>query len=96
MTVAVKPDRLGCPPPAPGAIAQAAGAALTGANRPPNGQDITLHLLRTAVSNAYPNVEVISATVSRQPAGTIAAVPFAIDFLQIADIDITQITAALA
>lgn len=96
LVVRTTPDRLGCPPPSSGAIAVAAGAALTGDFRPPNGQDITLHLLRTAVSSVYPNVEVISATASALPSGDLTPLPYPIGFYQIADIDLAQITVLVA
>lgn len=92
----VMPDRLGCPPPSAGAIALAIGTALTGTGRPPNGQDITLHLLRAAIAAVYPNVEVVSATASALPSGNLVALPYPIDFFQIAAIDPNQITVSIA
>ena len=92
LTVVSRPDRLGCPAPSAGTIALAAANGLTGANRPANGQDITLHLIRTAVSTAYPTVEVVSATATLLPNGTPVVLPYAIPFFSIADIDPTRIT----
>lgn len=96
LTVSVTPDRLGCPPPSAAAIAITAANALTGQNRPANGQDITLHMLRTAVSSAYPNVEVTAATTTLLPDGPLEPTPRAIDFLEIAEIDPSRITVAIA
>lgn len=87
LTVVSRPDRLGCPAASNGAIALTVAAALTGATRPANGQDITLHLVRTAVSSVYPNVEVVSATANVLPNGPLRPLPVAIPFLSIAEID---------
>jgi hypothetical protein len=87
LTVISQPDRLGCPAASNGAIALTVAAALTGANRPANGQDITLHLVRTAVSSVYPNVEVVSATANVLPDGPLKPLPVPIRFFSIASID---------
>lgn len=94
LTVVTQPDRLGCPAASNGAIALAAAAALTGANRPANGQDITLHLIRTAVSSAYPNVEVVTATANVLPNGPLMLLPLPVRFFSIAEIDPARITVA--
>lgn len=96
LTVVSRPDRLGCPAASNEAIALAAATALTGATRPVNGQDITLHLVRTAVSAVYPNVEVVSATAYVLPNGTLKPLPVAIPFLSIAEIDPTRVTVTSA
>lgn len=96
MTVATQPDRLGCPPPSMAAIALAAATGLTGRNRPVNGRDIDLHLIRTIVSSVYPNVQVVTASVSVQPSGSLVALPYPIGFTQIAAFDPTLILAAAA
>lgn len=96
LTVVSRPDRLGCPAASNGAIALTLAAALTGSTRPANGQDITLHLVRTAVSSVYPNVEVVSATANVLPDGPLKPLPFAIPFLSIAAIDPSRVTVTSA
>lgn len=91
VTVKKSNDANSCPPPSNAAIAQALHAGLTGTNRPANGQDITLHMVRTVISCAYPNVEVTAATgalVGNPP----AALPISIAFTEISSIDLNQIT----
>ena len=63
----------------------------TGANRPANGQDITLHMIRTIISCVYPNVEV-TAGQGALVANALAALPLAIAFNQIATIVLDNIT----
>lgn len=90
LTVIKSADPSGCPPPSNAAIAQALHAKLTSDGRPANGQDITLHLIRTIVSSAFPNVEVTAATggVVGSPA---ASLPVAIAFNQIATFNLNDI-----
>lgn len=93
VTVSKANDAAGCPPPSNAAIAQTLFAGLTGSNRPVNGQDITLHLIRTITSCVYPNVEVTAATGNRVGSGA-AAVPIAIDFDEMATITLANISIA--
>lgn len=95
LTVSVRPDRLGCPPPSASAIALAASNGLTGDGRPVNGRDIDLHLIRTAVSCTYPHVEVSSATYTRLPDGPVQALPCPVQFLEIAEIVPASVTVAI-
>jgi hypothetical protein len=94
VTVSKSNDAAGCPPPSNAAIAQTLYAGLTGDNRPANGQDITLHMLRTISSCVYPNVEVTAATGNRV-GNVAAALPIAIDFDEMAAIalNVVAITA---
>lgn len=91
----VAPDRLGCPPPSAAAIGLAASNALTGSTRPVNGRDIDLHLIRTAVSCAYPNVEIVSGTYTLLPDGPVTPLPAVVPFLSIAEIVPASVTVAL-
>lgn len=88
-------DAAGCPPPANAAIAQTLYAGLSEANRPANGQDITLHLIRTIISCAYPNVEVTAATGARvgSPAD---ALPILFNFDEMAAIRLANINITAA
>lgn len=80
----------GCPPPSNAAIAQTLFAGMTGSNRPDNGEDITLHMIRTIVSCVFPNVEVTSVTGGKL--GVSSTFPIAIDFDEIASIALDDIT----
>lgn len=91
VTVTKSNDANSCPPPSNAAIAQVLHAGLAGANRPANGQDITLHMVRTIISCVYPNVEVTAAT-GAIVGSTLAALPIAIAFTEISTIDLDQIT----
>ncbi|MBX4889762.1 hypothetical protein [Rhizobium bangladeshense] len=90
VTVSKTNDSAGCPPPSNAAIAQTLLAGLTGATRPANGQDITLHMIRTIISCVYPNVEVTAATGNRVGSGA-AAMPIVIGFDEIATITLDKI-----
>lgn len=90
VTVSKANDAAGCPPPSNAAIAQTLLAGLTGTNRPANGQDITLHLVRTVISCAYPNVEVTDASGNRVGSGA-AALPIAIGFDEMGTITLANI-----
>lgn len=90
LTVSKTNDAAGCPPPSNAAIAQTLFAGMTGENRPVNGQDITLHLIRTIISCVYPNVEVTVATGNRVGSGA-AALPIVIDFDEMASITLANI-----
>jgi len=85
----------GCPPPSNAAIAQALLAGLVGDQRPANGKDITLHLLRTVVSCVFSNVEVISAQ-GALVGGVLAPLPFVVDFDQITTFTLNNITVVVA
>jgi hypothetical protein len=91
----VKADRLGCPPPSAVAIGLTVSNALTGQTRPVNGQDIDLHLIRTAVTAAYPNVEIIGGTYTLLPDGDLMPLPALIPFLSIAEIVPASVTVAI-
>lgn len=90
--IQVGADRLGCPPPAAAAVALAIISALTGAERPANGQDISLHFLRTVVSSQFPNVEVVSAMAALLPDGPLQPLPVVIRFLEIAEVVPVNVT----
>lgn len=95
VSVSKSNDPAGCPPPSNAAIAQTLLAGLTGANRPANGQDITLHLIRTIVSCVYPNVEVTTATGARTGSAA-AALPITMDFDEMATITLANIAITAA
>ena len=83
-------DASGCPPPSNVAIAQALYAGLTGDNRPANGQDITIHMIRTIISCAFRNVEVLD--VEGENVGTAAAaLPISVAFNEIATFTLNAI-----
>lgn len=91
----VTADRLGCPPPSAVAIGLTVSNALTGQTRPVNGQDIDLHLIRTAVTAAYPNVEIVAGTWTLLPDSALAPLPAPIPFLSIAEIVPASVTVAI-
>lgn len=96
LTVSKTNDANNCPPPSNAAIAQTLYAALTAqGTRPANGQDITLHLIRTIVSSAYPNVQVTAATGSLV-GDSLAALPFVVAFDEMVTIDLDDITVTAA
>ncbi len=96
LTVSKVNDANGCPPPSNAAIAQALHASLTAqATRPANGQDITIHMIRTIVSCAFPNVEVTAATAALV-ADSLAALPLVIAFDEIITIDLDDIAVTAA
>lgn len=91
LTVSKTSDANNCPAPSNAAIAQALHASLTAQEtRPANGQDITIHMIRTIVSCAFPNVEVTAATASLV-GDSLAALPLAIAFDEIITIDLGDI-----
>ncbi len=90
LTVQKRNGEGGCPPPSNAAIAQTLFAGLTGANRPDNGEDITLHMIRTIISCVYPNVEVTNVTGGR--VGVSSSFPIVIDFDEIVSIGLDDIT----
>lgn len=85
-------DRLGCPPPSATAVSETIAAAFTGPSRPENGRDVTLHLLRTILAAAYPNVEIVSATATLLPDGLPVPLPYMIRFLEMATVDPDNVT----
>lgn len=93
--VIARPDRNGCPPPSALAIAAGLAEALTGMNRPRNGQDVTEYLIRQAVESRYPNIEVDAVRASVSPASP-GALPVAIRFFQIMSVSVDRITVAVA
>lgn len=87
LTVRLQPDRNGCPSPSATAVAEAVANSLLGPSRPANGQDLTLHLLRTAIASGLPSVEIVSATATALPGGSPVTLPYPIRFFQMADVD---------
>lgn len=92
IAVRIGPDRFGCPPPSAVAIGEVIGAVFNGPDRPANGQDVTLHLLRSMVATVYPNVEIVSATVTVLPDDDVIALPYPIEFLAMAAVDPGNVT----
>lgn len=82
-------DSMGCPPAALTAIAEGLIEDLNSARRPINGEDVTVHLIRSAIEARYPNVEVTSVAGSRAGDSTM---PLAIGFNEIASFSIDNIT----
>lgn len=95
ITVSKQNGADGCPPPSNAAIAQTLYSGLTGANRPANGQDITLHLIRTIISCVFPNVEV-TAGQGAFVADALDDLPLSIAFNQIVTISLDNITVTAA
>lgn len=95
LTVNKSADAQGCPPPANAVIAQTLYAGLTGVNRLPNGSALTLHKIRTIISSAYPNVEVVAATAGLV-GGSLAALPLDVDFDEIFSFALDDITVTAA
>lgn len=86
------PDKKGCPAPSLAGVQAAVYNYLTATNPPENGDDITLHLLRTAVSCTFPNVELISATGAIGTGDvTLVNLPIVLDFDKIAQFDTSRI-----
>ena len=82
-------DRLGCPPAALLSIAEGLVLDLNGSRRLINGEDVTVHIIRSAIEARYSNVEVVSVAASR--AGDSVA-PIEIDFNEIASFSIENVT----
>lgn len=78
------PDRQGCPPPSALAVAEVIANGFFGPDRPVNGQDVTLHLLRTILAKTYPNVEIIAGTATLLPGTQPVALPYSILFMEMA------------
>ncbi|MFB0493009.1 hypothetical protein ABIE45_005595 [Methylobacterium sp. OAE515] len=95
LNVRLLPDRQGCPPPSTVAIAETVAAGFSGPNRPVNGQDVSLHLLRTIVASTYPNVEIVSGTASLTSNGLPVPLPYNILFLEMAAVDPGDVTVAV-
>jgi hypothetical protein len=93
--VIARPDRNGCPPPSALAIASGLASALSGANRPRNGQDVTEYLIRQAVESRYPNIEVDEVRASIVPAPP-SALPVSLTFFQIMAISAARISITVA
>lgn len=85
ITCKVSVDANGCPAPSTSAIAVALANALSGDNRPANGDDVTLHMLRTAIATVYPNVEITAANAAFASTG-LSAVPLSVGFNEMASI----------
>ncbi|SHI80490.1 hypothetical protein SAMN02745911_1223 [Aureimonas altamirensis DSM 21988] len=90
VSIVKRHDRNGCPPPPNSAIAETLAMALSGATRPANGEDITVHLISTAISCVFPSVEVLSVAGGRigHPA---SSAPFPIAFDEIAAVPLANI-----
>ena len=88
-------DAMGCPPPTNAAIVRALMDGLTGSVRPVNGQNITDHLIRTIVSCAFPNVEVMSIECGRV-GNSAEPLPLVINFNEIALVTEDNITVSVA
>lgn len=83
--------RTGCPPASAESIAQTIANGLSGANRPRNGDDITLHMARAALAQVAPEIEIVSATIGFAPGGMIDF-PLPIGLFEIASIAATDVT----
>lgn len=95
LNVRFQPDAQGCPPPSTFAVAETLAAGFSGENRPVNGQDMTLHLLRTILAAAYPNVEIVSGTAKLLPSGIAAPLPYSVLFLEMATVAPDDVTVAV-
>jgi hypothetical protein len=84
LQVRMLPDHQGCPPPSAISVAETIANGFTGAGRPVNGQDVTLHLLRTILGKAYQNVEIVSGYATLLPDGIPVPLPYSILFLEMA------------
>lgn len=91
LTVATQNDRNGCPPPSAVAMKTALVEELAASLR--NGDDVTLHRLNVALSCRFQNVEITAAQAARGDA-TLASLPLAIGFDEIATIAATDIAIA--
>lgn len=93
LDVIKRSDANDCPPPPNSAIAATLVSAMSGFSRPANGEDITLHKVRVALAQVYPNVEVVALRVARLPAtGTFPAAPLSIGFFEIAEFTIENVS----
>jgi hypothetical protein len=92
LTVRFQPDQQGCPPPSALAVAETVANGFTGPARPVNGQDVSLHLLRTIMAAAYPNVEIVSGTATLLPNGSPVPLPYSVLFLEMATVDPDDVT----
>lgn len=91
ITVIRRSDRLGCPPAALTAIKEGLVEDLNGDRRLINGEDVSVFVIRSAIEARYPNVEVVSVTGGRVDDADLT-MPLAIDFNEIADFVIGNIT----
>jgi len=82
-------DKLGCPPAALTAIAEGLVADLNGERRLINGEDVSVHAIRSAIEGRYPNVEVVTVAGSRDGDATM---PLTIGFNEIASFVVDDIT----
>lgn len=86
LQVRLLPDRQGCPPPSAIAVAEVIGNGFSGLDRPENGKDVDLHLLRTILVGSYKNVEIVSGTVTLLPDGAPVPLPYSVLFLEMATV----------
>ena len=84
-------DEHGCPPPSNAAIAEAVVASLSGDTRPPNGADITTHIVTRTLAAVHPNVEVVAVRGARN-LDPLAALPIPISFYEIAIAAVSRVT----
>lgn len=80
-----------CPPPSTLAMAAGLAEAMSGVDRPRNGQDITDYIIRRLIEPKYPGVEVVEVRAAIMPAA-VAPAPLSISFSQIAAVTAENIT----
>lgn len=88
-------DRNGCPPPSNTAIAETMVMNLSGSSQVSNGEDVTAHLIQTAISCVYPSVEVVAVSAARD-GGLLSGVPLLIGFDEIAEFAIARTSVVVA
>lgn len=92
LSVSVRNDANGCPPPAPAAIAVTLAQLLSApATRLANGESVSLHHLRTLLATRHPNVEILGGSAGRFDE-TWVTLPLPIGFLEIAEFAVDRIT----
>lgn len=89
ISVRMSRDALGCPPPAPTAVAAGLVADLHLQSSPRllnNGDDVNLHRIRASIECQFPNVEVVSFVGTRDQPETVGAENAAVEigFVEIA------------
>lgn len=94
LDVKISADSNGCPPPSASALAFAIATELAGANRPANGDDLTLHRLRMALAAMHPNAEIVSA-MGFFPDTPPGQLPLQIDFFEILSLKAVDISVSI-
>jgi hypothetical protein len=90
-------DRLGCPPPSLAAIRDALFEDLTVTRPLINGEDITLFRIRQAVEGRWQgSVEVVRFNGEREEIAQTDNQPISFGFIELASLDIDDITVSLA